>query len=566
MVDRAPAHLAERLCVLFACLGWLLPGLYGREPWKADEGYSFGLVLSMLSHGDWLVPTLAGEPFMEKPPLVFWLGATLASVVPDAVPAHVAARGSNLLLALMAFWLAWLAARQALGTAPARLAVLLLAAAPAWLAASKYLIADVGLVPAAGLVCLGLIRLARRQDWAGLLLGAGAAAGLMSKGVLLPGVAGLTCVVLMACAPRYRDRHAFGAWAQALAAFCVLGLAWPLLLWLRSPDLFSTWLIDNNLGRFIGSNGLGPPRRWQTPVSYALFLLPGWPLAIAWAWRARGGLREHPLLGVALFALIFVAVLLASATARPIYALPILLPLSVLGAAALAPRVGSASIGPAGVQAAAASVSADAHGAGDPPAPGRFGRLAMPLAVLLAVSATVAPIVGKAWMWRTRPDAPLAGGPLQPELIVLALALPLAFVLARRGGTRWRPLEIWVGGLALGFVVAAALFLPAADARARYREVFVGATGALPQPRPACIASRGLGETERGMLEYYAGVLTRRLEIDPAAASACGATLEQERVGLVTPGEFGCPGARVAWSGGRPGQDDEVFRVCLPAR
>ena len=25
--------------------------------------------------GDWIVPTLAGEPFMEKPPLYYWVAA-----------------------------------------------------------------------------------------------------------------------------------------------------------------------------------------------------------------------------------------------------------------------------------------------------------------------------------------------------------------------------------------------------------------------------------------------------------------------------------------------------------
>src|SRR5438309_5020008 len=48
---------------------YLLPGVVGHDPWKQDEAYTFGIVLHMLESGDWVVPTLAGQPFMEKPPL-----------------------------------------------------------------------------------------------------------------------------------------------------------------------------------------------------------------------------------------------------------------------------------------------------------------------------------------------------------------------------------------------------------------------------------------------------------------------------------------------------------------
>jgi len=53
-------------------VAWLLPGLVGHDPWKPDEAYTFGLIFHIRETGDWLVPTLAGEPFVEKPPLYFW--------------------------------------------------------------------------------------------------------------------------------------------------------------------------------------------------------------------------------------------------------------------------------------------------------------------------------------------------------------------------------------------------------------------------------------------------------------------------------------------------------------
>ena len=49
----------------FACV---LPGIIGHDPWKADEGYTFGNNYDLLQTGDWVVAHFAGEPFMEKPP------------------------------------------------------------------------------------------------------------------------------------------------------------------------------------------------------------------------------------------------------------------------------------------------------------------------------------------------------------------------------------------------------------------------------------------------------------------------------------------------------------------
>ncbi len=59
-------------------LSCILPGLTGHDPWKQDEGYTFGIVDHILRTGDWVVPTLAGEHFMEKPPLYYLTAAGFA--------------------------------------------------------------------------------------------------------------------------------------------------------------------------------------------------------------------------------------------------------------------------------------------------------------------------------------------------------------------------------------------------------------------------------------------------------------------------------------------------------
>jgi hypothetical protein len=62
-------------------LAWIVPGLFGHDPWKPDEAYSFGLVYELLQGGSWVVPTLAGEPFMEKPPVFYLTSAAFADAL-----------------------------------------------------------------------------------------------------------------------------------------------------------------------------------------------------------------------------------------------------------------------------------------------------------------------------------------------------------------------------------------------------------------------------------------------------------------------------------------------------
>src|SRR5688500_10924896 len=52
---------------ILICMTWILPGLIGHEPWKGDEAATFGIIYQMLKSGQWLIPTLAGEPFLERP-------------------------------------------------------------------------------------------------------------------------------------------------------------------------------------------------------------------------------------------------------------------------------------------------------------------------------------------------------------------------------------------------------------------------------------------------------------------------------------------------------------------
>ncbi|MCL6471003.1 MAG: glycosyltransferase family 39 protein, partial [Ralstonia sp.] len=108
---RLSALLVRRwraVVVLMLC-AYFVAGTFWRAPWKADEPYSFGIVINIIERGDWVIPNVAFEPFVEKPPLMYWTGALAALALPD-LPPHEAVRVAVL------FWMAltcWAVSRTA---------------------------------------------------------------------------------------------------------------------------------------------------------------------------------------------------------------------------------------------------------------------------------------------------------------------------------------------------------------------------------------------------------------------------------------------------------------------
>jgi len=101
-----------RLGLFALCLLYILPGLFGRDPWKiSDDAASFGVMWTM-AHGswqDWLWPHIVGLPMPEEGPLTYWIGAlcinALGWLIGDAAAVHL----SNLLffaLGAMSVWYA----------------------------------------------------------------------------------------------------------------------------------------------------------------------------------------------------------------------------------------------------------------------------------------------------------------------------------------------------------------------------------------------------------------------------------------------------------------------------
>src|SRR5262249_39644857 len=74
--DRPPPAEAGRWGALLSLLilpaALLYPSL-GFRLLEPDEGRYAQIPREMLERGSWIVPTLQGEPYLDKPPLFYWL-------------------------------------------------------------------------------------------------------------------------------------------------------------------------------------------------------------------------------------------------------------------------------------------------------------------------------------------------------------------------------------------------------------------------------------------------------------------------------------------------------------
>jgi len=330
------AYHPTAIALLIFC-AWMLPGLIGHDPWKPDEGYTFGLVNHILRTGDSVVPMLAGEPFMEKPPIFYLVAALFAKIASPVLPLY---DGARLACAFFVGLAALFTARASSVLSPSRpvwVAPLLLIGSLGLMIHAHQLVTDNALLCGFAIAIYGFALALRRPLAGGLWLGTGVGLGFMAKGLLAPDVIGITALLLPVIYAQWRTRRYLAVLCIAfLAAAPWLGI-WSVALYLRSPQLFIDWFGTNNFGRFLGFAHLSPVAElYAYPKLLLWFALPSLPFALRALWIRRRELRTDAALQIAttVFAVMF-TVLSAAADARELYGMPLLIPLALLGVVGL---------------------------------------------------------------------------------------------------------------------------------------------------------------------------------------------------------------------------------------
>lgn len=503
------ARTATLLGLVLLALAYILPGLTGHDPWTPDETHSLGLVHGMVTSGDLVVPTLAGEPSLEPPPAYALSATGMVRLLADWLPLHDAARVASGVYVALTLIFAGLMARRAWGPGLGGAAVLALLGSLGLMQHGHLMVPDLVLTAGMGMGAYGLLRARESVAWGGLWLGTGAGLAFMSQGPLWAGVLGLAALLL----PLFSDwRNRKYPWALAVALVVAAPwlLVWPTELYLRAPDLFRAWLRANDPRPYLGPNlntvHLGPPPQadfWLRTLPWVTF--PLWPLAL-WTLARRPRLAlGNPGVRVALVvSALGWGVLLYSSTARDLQALPLLAPLAVIAAGGVRDLPGwlvglcywVSLLAFAALAAALWGLWGYGLAAGQPPQWDFIGRY-LPL--------------GFHPVW-------------DQDAALLALALSLAWVVAVKRLRPARPgaLAAWPLGLTLAWGLVALLHLPWLDAARSDRGVFAELAARLPAGA-GCVAAPAEEEdparatdwtrmrprgSELALLRYFAGIET----------------------------------------------------------
>jgi 4-amino-4-deoxy-L-arabinose transferase-like glycosyltransferase len=558
--------------VAFAILcAWLLPGTLGHEPWKQDETYTFGIIQHMLDTGDLVVPTNAGQPFVEKPPIYDWVAAGLAWMFGRYLPLHDAARLASALFAgLTVYYTARVARRAVAASSWLDIRVIgTLALFASTLVVVKHvhdMMTDVALMAGAALGFCGLFELvlvhlrdearllpvdARRRRHAILsgaaMFGAGVGVSLLAKGLFVPLVFGATTVAVLVLYPGCRTRSFAAALGIAALVCAPFALIWPIFFYLRSEALFKVWLWDNNIGRFFGFSvaELGSENESRLFVLRTVLSV-GFPVVpLALAALAGGGWRRWRDPRVALpviFAGTGFAVLQTSATVRELYILPFIAPLALVamqGIEKLPRRL---------------------HASWDMASRVLFGSAAALAWIIWSIMS--GPANTHASLHRLGRWLPLDWVlPVKPGLIAAALLMTLGWLwllpVFRHTG-KWRGALSWCTGAILAWGLVSTLLMPWLDYAKSYRSVFenLSARMNIEWNDGDCMASTDLGESEAPMLYYYTGI-EHQPTTDTATTECTWLIAESRRDNARAPaGDW-----QLFWSGARPGDTDELLRV-----
>jgi 4-amino-4-deoxy-L-arabinose transferase-like glycosyltransferase len=247
-----------------------------------NEGLYARVAQEMLERHDFAVPTLDGVPYLEKPPLLYWVtaGALAAFGRSESVARLAPLLGAVLMLAAAAWF-----ARRHLAPQAGAYALPILASAPLVVVLARTLMFDMlftGLLFGALVLLYEAFTDVSRKRWLR------ASYALLALAVLTKGFAGalfygLVALTLLLAKPRGARRATALALADPIAVALLLGIAAPWhFLAARQPGFAWFYVVNEHVLRFLGRR---IPHDYHTgPVWYYLPRLCAdffpWPLLL----------------------------------------------------------------------------------------------------------------------------------------------------------------------------------------------------------------------------------------------------------------------------------------------
>jgi 4-amino-4-deoxy-L-arabinose transferase-like glycosyltransferase len=240
---------------------------------EPDEGRYAQIPREMLESDNWVVPTLQSEPYLDKPPLMYWLVA-LSYQAFGVTPA--AARFVPAVCVHLTILAVYLIGRRSLCHRAAAWAALFLTVAPAYHEMARLLILDGLLTLCVTLsVLCGFEAVRTGSLKLGWWLAAALASGLgfLTKG---PVAEVLFFPPLFAFAWLSGTTARVKLWRYALFFVVVLGvsLPWYVAIYLKQPTFLKYFIWEHNVLRFVQPFAHLEPVWYYMPIVFA-GLMPG---------------------------------------------------------------------------------------------------------------------------------------------------------------------------------------------------------------------------------------------------------------------------------------------------
>jgi 4-amino-4-deoxy-L-arabinose transferase-like glycosyltransferase len=336
-MDHSRDLLAAALAFLLG--GVLIFGRLGQLPlMQPDEGRNAEVAREMKDSGSWLVPTLNGLPYLDKPAFYFkTVALSFALLGETATAARLSSALSGLLLLALAFGFA----RREYGPRAGALAVLVVATSPLVLAFSRLVIFDMMLALfVCGAIFAGYIAEQndgrKRRGW--YLLGVTSSA----LATLVKGPVGFVVPGLVLCLYHGLDRR-WGALKRFFSpvnvlVFFGLTLPWFLGVTHQYRDFLYYGIVEESLHRYTTTEfrRTGPFYYYVPWIAVGLFTWSALvPEAIVAAWRARRRWSGADRLLI-VWTIVVIVFFSVSKSKRPDYILSAIVALGLLVARVLA--------------------------------------------------------------------------------------------------------------------------------------------------------------------------------------------------------------------------------------
>ncbi len=251
--------MAVALCVLLPNLSYPLI-----EP---DETRYAEIALGMRASRDWVNPMLDGQPYLDKPPMMYWLTAMSFHLLGVN---EIAARLPSVFSALSTILITFGLGRHIVGSRAAWLGALSLALCGGFMLAGRFLILDSLLAFLTTLCFLtGYIAVRNQQHrWSWWIIsGIACALGVLTKGP----------VALVLCAPPLlangwlrgdQTRTRILEWTAFVIPMILICVPWYVAVMRFNPAFMDHFFLEHNLKRFTEGSNHQQPFWFYVPVIF----------------------------------------------------------------------------------------------------------------------------------------------------------------------------------------------------------------------------------------------------------------------------------------------------------